>query len=452
MHRVLVVDDEEKIRKNICEILSLKGFSPIEAPGGREAAELFIGERPAAVLLDVRMPGMDGFETLARLRQIDPSIPVIMITAHGDIPSAVVAVKQGAYDFLCKPPDFDYLVLTLNRAVEKLALERRIMELDAALHTSLESTLGRSESLKKTVAQLPRIAASDFAVLIQGDTGTGKTFLASIIHSLSRRAGGPFVKVSIGSLQDSVVGSELFGHEKGAFTGATRAKKGYFEAAEGGTLFIDDLDTISPFVQGKLLNAIEDKQIFRVGSSVPVSLNLRIIGATNTDLLKSVREGRFREDLFFRLSEVTLQLPPLRERNDDIVFFGRKFFLEACSELGYPARGPACGLSDETVARLREYHWPGNLRQLRNIMKRAALQAQDGTVGPGEIELLIGSFGAQGAPQSGEAPAMTMKDAEKKAIQQALAAVKGQRLKAASLLQIDYKTLVRKMHEYNIVQ
>ncbi|MBF0506688.1 MAG: sigma-54-dependent Fis family transcriptional regulator [Nitrospirae bacterium] len=453
MHKILVVDDEAKIRKNICEILTFKGFTGVEASGGREAVECFTREQPAAVLLDLRMPDMDGMETLQRLRQIDTSIPVVIVTAHSDIRSAVEAVKQGAYDFLPKPPDFEHLIITLNRAIEKSALERRVTELDETLHASLESTLGRSNAMRKIIRQLPRIAASNFSLLIQGETGTGKTYMANLIHAMSLRAKGAFVKVSIGSLQDSVVESELFGHEKGSFTGAERPKIGYFEAADGGTLLIDDLDNISSHVQGKLLGILDDKQVLRVGSTVNIALNIRIIGATNKDLLKCVSEGKFREDLFFRLSEVTIQIPPLRERVEDIAFFARKFFLDACAELDCPASGPVRTLPEDVIERLQRYPWPGNLRQLKNVMKRAALLVQGDALTPGELESLIGPTG-ENSSLSREAEmgpvVMSMKDAEKMAILKALAFSKGHKTKAASLLEIDFKTLARKMQEYGI--
>jgi transcriptional regulator with PAS, ATPase and Fis domain len=264
---------------------------------------------------------------------------------------------------------------------------------------------------------------------------------------MSRRASKPFVKVSIGSLQDTVVESELFGYEKGAFTGADRTRKGYFEMAQGGTLLIDDLDNIPPLVQGKLLSVVEDKRIFRVGSSEPIVLDIRLIGATNADLLKSVAEKKFREDLFFRLSEVTLQIPPLRERKDDIEFFSGKFLMEAFAELEAPVRP----LAEKELELLQQCPWPGNLRQLRNVMKRAALLAHDEELRPMEVEALI--TGAAEGPDAARAqypPVVTIKDAEKMAIRNALAITKGQRLKAASLLQIDYKTLVKKMTEYHL--
>jgi DNA-binding NtrC family response regulator len=447
MHKILIIDDEAKIRKNIREILSLNGYLAVEAAGGEEAIEQFRRERPSSVLLDLGMPGMDGVEALRRLLEIDPTVPVIIVTGNADIPAAVNAIKQGAYDFLTKPVNFGHLLLTLNHAVARASLEKTVRELDSTLTTSLEAALGPSEAMKKVVNQVRRVAASDLSVLIQGETGTGKTYLANLIHSISRRASKPFVKVSIGSLQETVVESELFGCEKGAFTGADRTRKGFFETAEGGTLLIDDLDNISPLVQGKLLSIIEDKRLQRVGSAVPIPLDFRIIGASNADILKLVTTKQFREDLFFRLTEVTLRLPPLRERKDDIVFFAEKFLRESRAELN----SPACIFADGTMDLLQRSPWPGNLRQLKNVMNRTALYAQDGVITPEDVEAcLSGETGQRDGVPVRDAAVMTMKDAEKMAIQNALAATKGQKLKAASLLQIDYKTLVRKMREYLI--
>lgn len=447
MHLILVVDDESKIRKNICEILVHNGYQAIDAGGGEEAIELFRKKRPSSVLLDLNMPGMSGGETLRQLREIDPSVPIVMVTGNADIPAAVNSIKAGAYDFLTKPVNFGHLMLTLTHAVARADLERTVRELDSTLTVSLEAALGPSEAMKKFVGQVRRVASSDYSVLIQGETGTGKTHLAGLIHGLSRRANKPFIKVSIGSLQDTIVESELFGCEKGAFTGADRTRKGFFEMAEGGTLFIDDLDNISPLVQGKILSAIEDKRIMRVGSTAPIPLDFRIIGATNADILKLTAEKKFREDLFFRMSEVSLLLPPLRDRREDIVFFAEKFLRESFAELNAPARA----LSDDTIELLKAAPWPGNLRQLKNIMKRAALHTQKDMIVPSDVDVCIGEDGgAHECDFPEDRSVLTIKDAERMAIQGALAATKGQKLKAAALLQIDYKTLVRKMKDFDL--
>lgn len=447
MQSILIIDDDSRIRKNVSEILTMKGFRVVGVSNGQDAIGLFGSDRPSAVLLDLNMAGMNGIETMQHLREIDPKVPVIIVTAYADIPMAVNAIKQGAYDFLTKPLNFGHLVLTINHAVERLMLERRYAELDTTFNSALEAALGPSEATRKLIDQVRRIAASDFVLLIQGETGSGKTYLANLIHSISRRSAKPFVKVSIGSLQESVVESELFGYEKGAFTGAEKTKKGFFEIADGGTLFIDDLDNISSAVQGKLLSIVEDRKVFRVGSPVPSDIDIRIICATNADILKLVAEKKFREDLFFRLSEITLRIPPLRERRDDIDFFAKKFLIEACTELN----SSVCSLSDDAKDMLLRYPWPGNIRQIKNVMKQAAVHAGDDIIRAADIEgLLISDPERAESPDSAGNSGFTIKNAEKAAIEKALEHTGGQKLKAASLLQIDYKTLVRKMKEYSI--
>lgn len=446
MTMILVADDEARIRKNICELLNLRGFGTLEAADGEMVLDAIASARPDAILLDLMMPGMDGIETLSRVRKIDPLIPVVMVTAHGDIPTAVRAVKEGAYDFIPKPPDFDHLILTIGRAIEAANLRRRVEELDGTLRSSMEETLGVSDAMRHNISRLTRIASRDVTILIEGETGTGKTFLARMIHSISRRASRPYVKISIGSLQNSIVESELFGHEKGAFTGADKATTGYFESAEKGTVFIDDMDNISLVTQGKLLSVIEDRRIFRLGSTTPIPLDVRFICATNADLLNLVAEGRFREDLYFRLSEMTLTLPPLRERPEDIAFFARKFYEDICAEIDVPFRE----LPAATIDLLTRHPWPGNLRQLRNVLRRAALVARDEAEFAAEAERLTTQPAIPGKGTNAETPGFTLRDAERTAIQRALSRTGGQKTKAAAILEIDYKTLARKMQEYGI--
>ncbi len=450
MASVLVVDDEAIIRKDFCSFLSANGFDTYEASGGKSAIEQFSRVNPMLVLLDLNMPDMGGIDVLKELTKRDPDIPVIIVTAYGDIPTAVNAIKQGAYDFLPKPVDFEKLLMIVSRAIEKLMLEKRVDELNTALHLSLESIFGRSRPMKAIIDSLCQIAATDFSVVILGETGTGKTFLANTIHNLSKRAEMPYVKVSIGSIPDTLVESELFGHEKGAFTGAERTKNGYFEAAHKGTIFIDDMDNIPTHVQGKLLSALEDKKIFRIGSTVPIDLDFRIICATNTDLLQAAKEGSFRQDLYYRLNELMVQIPPLRERKDDIVFFAEKFVGDTCLELNRPE----CKILESAMKTLLDYSWPGNLRQLKNVIRRSVLLAADGMIKPEDVSFSMEHENEPAREWGGidtkEGPVLSIKEAETIAIKRAIHHTGGQKLKAASILKITYKTLIRKMQEYNI--
>lgn len=290
MNRVLIVDDDELVRLTLSELLRGNGFSPSVASSGRLALEVFRKETPDAVLLDLKMPGMDGTETMKELKEINPDIPVIIVTAHGDIPTAVEMIKLGAYDFIVKPPRLDILILTLKRAIERLELERAVKRLNTACTISHEWLFGKSQVMKRVIEQIHRVAPTDFSVILQGETGTGKSTVARVIHGPSRRAEGPFVTVDIGAIPETLVESELFGHEKGAFTGADKKKKGLFETANGGTILIDELQNMSPHVQSKLLRAVEEKKIHPLGSARAVEVDVRIIAATNTDIRQAGSE------------------------------------------------------------------------------------------------------------------------------------------------------------------
>lgn len=450
MIKVLVVDDEAIIRKSYCEFLAANGFATLEAANGVTALEIFRTTNPSLVLLDLNLPDKHGLDVMTDMRKWNSAVPVIIVTAYGDIPSAVHATREGAHDFLPKPVSFDKLLVTVNRAIEKTILEKQVSELTTILHSSLESVFGKSRPMRDIINNLCRIANTDLSILIQGETGTGKTFIANAIHNLSRRADKSFVKISIGSMPDTLVENELFGHDKGAFTGAEKSKKGYFEAANNGTLFIDDMDNIPLSVQGKLLSVIEDKMISPIGTTVPVSLNIRIICATNLDLFQATNEGRFRKDLYHRISELVVYLPPLRERKDDIAFFAGKFITEACSELDRPE----CELHEETIKILQNYPWPGNLRQLKNVIRRSVLLSSDRVIRPNEIVFLLG--GKEMDIQTMESvctedePILSLREGEKVIIQRALSHTGGQKVKTAALLGITYKTLAKKMQEYKI--
>lgn len=450
IHKVLIVEDEKASSSILSEILEKNGFTTIEASSSGEALEIFEKDRPNAVLLDLKMPDMDGIEIMKRLKKIDPYIPIIIITAFGDIPTAVESIKLGAYDFIVKPPKFDRLIFTLKRALEKLELERSVKRLNIAVETSLEWLLGESQAIKGVIKQIHQVAQSDFSIIIQGETGTGKSTIARAIHNLSKRAKGPFITVDLGAIPETLVESELFGYEKGAFTGAERKKKGFFEISNGGTILIDELENMSPYVQSKLLRVVEERKVYPLGSTQPVEIDVRIVAATNTDLRQAVKEKRFREDLFFRLGEFIINLPPLRERVEDISFFSNKFFIEAGMELNKQIRG----ITDDAMDLLKRYLWPGNVRELKNVIRRAALRTDDGIVRAEHIEFILidNKYESPSYILNNEPSLCTLKDAEIKVIRQALKLTKGNKLRAASILQIDYKTLLRKIKQYGILE
>ncbi len=446
MDKILIVDDDADLRAIVRDVLKDEGFSVIEAKEGLSGIKLFKSNLPDAVLLDMKMPHMDGLATLRELKKLDGTVPVVMLTAHGDIPTAVEAIKSGAYDFTVKPPDFGRLIITLKRAIERRALEVELERANTVLDSSLENHFGKSPPMKTVIKQIRQVAPTDFSIIIQGETGTGKSVVAGTIHNLSKRAGKAFVSVDIGLIPDLLVESELFGYKKGAFTGAERDKAGYLEASHGGTLFLDELENMSAHVQGKLLSFIEKKKICPLGSTTPLDIDLRIIGATNKNIRDCVMRKEFRQDLFYRLSEFIITLPPLRERSEDIPFFARKFLFEAAGELNKQISE----ITDEALGLLLKHHWPGNLREMKNVMRRAALFTDSYVVGKECIEILIRG---QSEERNSFSP-FPLKDAvkqlERKMIREAMERTTGNKSKAAELLNISYKSLLDKIKEYDI--
>ncbi len=450
MKNVLIVDDDSEIRKVLREALIIHGYTPVEASDGKEAIIEFNKQRFLAVFLDLNMPEMNGIETMQYLQEIDPEIPIIFITAYGDIPTAVEAIKMGAYDFVVKPPKIDRLMITLKNAIQKTELERRVKRLDAAVKSSLEWMFGKSDAMKAVIEQIKQVAWTDFSIILQGETGVGKSFIARAIHNQSRRASEPFITVDLGVIPETLVESELFGHERGAFTGAEKRKAGLFEIANKGTIFIDDLENISPYVQSKLLRVVEEKRFFPLGSTRPVEIDVRIIAATNKDIKILVSEKKFREDLFFRLGEFIINIPPLRSRIGDIGYLARRFVNEAAEELNKQIMD----ISEEALQILEQYPWPGNVRELKNVMRRAVLICEGDLIEKQHIEFLIEPDKEKKEitplmPLK-EISAIAVRDVERKAIEQALKVAGGNKTKAASILQIDYKTLLTKIREYGL--
>lgn len=444
-------------RLALSEVLRETGFHVQVAEGGEEGLTLFSRAAFDAVLLDLKMPRMNGMTVMSQLKQIQPDTPILMLTGYGDVPTAVAAIKEGAYDFMLKPVETERLVITLDRAIEKTDLEKEVRRLNSAVETSLESILGKSEPMRRLIRQITQVTQSDFSIVIDGETGTGKSFVARLIHTMSKRAHGPFVVVDMGIIPENLAESELFGFEKGAFTGADRSRKGFFELADRGTLLIDELENMSGYLQAKLLSAVESKHIRPIGSSRQIPVDVRIIGATNANLQQAVRNKQFREDLFFRFNEFAVTIPPLRERAEDIPFLAKGFLSAASSELNKKTRE----LSDEALEVLLSYPWPGNVRELKNVVRRALLLSEDGVIRRRHIELtkvyesdreITGSICnlKELVRPLREVVSAVTSEAEKKAIQKALDFTAGNKTKAAALLKIDYKTLLTKIKEYGI--
>jgi DNA-binding NtrC family response regulator len=444
----LIIDDDRQVRHVLSRLLANQGYGVTEASTGQEGVVSFTRSRPAAVLLDLRMPGMDGMTVLKELKKLDATVPIIIITAHGDIPAAVEAIKLGAYDFIAKPPEYANLMTMLRRAIEAGDLLRTVHQLSAEVSSSIEHVLGASVPIKAIAGQIHKVAHSDFSVMIQGETGTGKSFIARMIHDLGQRSSGPFVMVDVGSIPETLMESELFGHEKGAFTGADRRKSGYFESANGGTLFIDELQNISPAMQGKLLAAVEERRVRPLGSTQPVDVDIRIICAMNEDLTALVQNGRIREDLFYRLCEFCITLPPLRERVEDIRFYARRFMDEAAEEL----ERHRVEFSPEAAALILAHRWPGNIRELKNVVRRAALLAEGDIIEPRHLQFLFCQESHAVALQAADAgeQLFQLAEIEKKTVLHALEFAGGNKTHAAALLSIDYKTLLRKLKSYGI--
>lgn len=450
LNKILIVDDDRKIVYIISEVLKNNGFSPKGAYCAMDALEIFKKEIFDAVLLDIKMPGMNGIDALREFKNISAEIPIIIITAYTDIQMAVKVIKLGAYDFITKPLDFDNLIIVLKRAVERVGLEREVKRLSTAIESYVEGLLGSGKAIRGVIEQIYNVAKTNFSVIIQGETGVGKSIVARSLHDISKRAKAPFVTLDMGVMPETIIESELFGYEKGAFTGAERSKKGYLEIANGGTIFLDELENMSPYMQSKILRVCDEKKIYPLGSSREIDVDIRIIAATNKNIEKELEDRRFREDLFFRLGEFIITIPPLRERIEDIPFFARKFLQEAANELNRTVYE----LTDEAEDYLKRYPWPGNVRELKNVIKRSVLQSPTGIISQENLKFLsYGKFEDKSKTALlplKEVSALTIRDAEKKAIMQALEWTNGNKTKAASILQIDYKTLLVKIKKYNI--
>lgn len=441
----MIVDDDESMRVGCLQTLSEAGYRAQAVPNGALAIERTRGETFDVVLLDLNMPGIPGMEVLKTIKQLDTSMAVIVITGYGTIERAMQAGKLGAYDFLCKPFDPDQLLSLVEKAVSG---KRHALE-DSCIHLALndpdvpsDRLVGQSPALKMVIGLLRKVAPMDSTVLITGETGTGKELVARTIHLQSRRHRHPFVVVDCGSLVQTLFESEMFGHLKGAFTGAIDTTKGKFEIADGGTLFLDEISNIDLTLQARLLRVVQEQEIPKIGSPRTKKVDVRIISATNRDLSKEVEENRFRKDLFYRLNVVSIHIPPLRERREDIPALAEYFLDQLCRQ----RRIKLTKISEETMAIMRAYPWPGNVRELRNALERAIVVSEGGLLGPKDLML------GESAPGAHDhlSDRSSLAELEKKQITEVLNDCGGNRTHAAARLGINRKTLREKMRKYGI--
>ncbi len=395
--RILVVDDQAPVREELAFALGYEGFATVQAPDGPSAVRAVAGDAAIdLVLLDVKMPGMDGLEVLDHIRRQRPFLPVLMMSGHGDIDTAVQAVKKGAWDFLQKPFQGDRLVLSIRNALRAMGLQQENAQLKEALAAEYQ-LLGRSPAIAQVRAALQRVAPTEAQVLITGENGTGKELAARQVHLLGPRHRGPFVALNCAAVPEELVESELFGHEKGAFTGAATGRAGHFEQANGGTLFLDEVGDMPLAMQAKLLRTLQEQTVQRIGSSTPVRVDVRVVAATNQDLRTMVAEKRFREDLFWRLHVVPIHLPPLRERPEDLEDLGPHFLAAACRRNGLPQKRLALG----ALEWMKQQPWPGNVRQLRNALEAASVLCEGTEVGVDDVRRIMQPAAAPAAQDGG---------------------------------------------------
>ncbi len=370
---VLVVDDEKNIRRTLRQTLEGAGYAVLEAESAEQALESLQGEPIDVGIFDIRLPGIDGLTLLGRVREILRDLPVIMISGHAETDDVVEAIKRGAIDFFAKPVDRDRVLVSVRNALARRSLEERVQTLSSRERRFADEMLGDSEAMRRLREEIGKVAPTSGRVLILGESGTGKELVAQEVHRLSKRADGPFVKVNCAAIPSELIESELFGHEKGSFSGAANRRRGQFEVAHGGTLFLDEIGDMSLSAQAKVLRALQTGEITRVGSEKAIGVDVRVVTATNKDLEAEVKEGNFREDLYFRLNVVPLRTPALRERLGDVPALSERFFLLAARENGLRPKLVAPGVVD----RLALYRWPGNVRELRNVCERMVIMSGD---------------------------------------------------------------------------
>jgi DNA-binding NtrC family response regulator len=447
--RVLIIDDERSILDTVQVLLRGEGFDVVTAQSARDALQRISDIAPDIVLTDIRMPGVTGLEVLASMRAHDAEVPVILMTAQASLQSAVQAVNEGAFYYLQKPFSNAEMVALCRRAAETRMLSRENRALKREIRRRDDSTVGRPVGRNRAFTDLVKlaemVAPTDSTVLITGESGTGKEIIARYIHRLSERENGPFVSINCGALPENLLESELFGHVKGSFTGAVKDKDGLLAVARGGTFFLDEVAEMSPALQVKMLRALQEREIVPVGATQPVSIDVRIIAATNRDLEQEIRRGTFRSDLYYRLNVISMHLPPLRDREDDIALLAEHFLHGAHGPDGAPLR-----LSPAALEALQRYDWPGNVRELENALERAAILTKSDVVDVDALPVRIMEPAAVPLVSDRAPSNPTLELVERAYILWVLQAEGGNKARAAEVLGIDPSTLYRKLNRYEL--
>jgi DNA-binding NtrC family response regulator len=446
--RILVVDDEVNARTALAELLRDEGYEVETAADAFKALGKLEAFTPDVVVTDLKMPGMDGIELVKKVRAGDDAPAVMVMTAFGAVQSAVDAMRAGAADYLTKPLNFDELLVVLNRVLENQKLRAEAMRMRQRLteRVARQNMVGSSPPMQRVFEIIEQVAPSKATVLLTGESGTGKELVAAAIHERSTRAKGPFIKLHCAALAESLLESELFGHERGAFTGAVARRDGRFQMADGGTLFLDEIGEISAALQVKLLRFLQEHEFERVGGDQTIRVDVRVIAATNRNLVEEVAKGRFREDLYYRLNVVGLELPPLRDRKSDIAALARFFLDRYAKDNGKVIEGftPAC------VELMLAYDWPGNVRELENAIERAVVMCSSNEIEPKHLPPAVRPVASSnGGPSRPPIPGATLAELEKHAILETLAAAGGSTSKAAEMLGISVRTIQYRLHEYN---
>ena len=454
MEKILIVDDEKSLLDLLSRVFTKEGYRVETTTSAARAIEIIEKEDLDVLIADIRLPEMSGMEILKRCREIRPDVPVIMITAYGNMKQAIEALKMGALDYIIKPFDIEELKITVAKGMEKRRLEQENLLLKREMRErySFENMIGKSRAMQEIFALIEKIAGTDSTVLITGESGTGKEMAARAIHVLSRRSDRPFVSINCAALPENLLESELFGHVKGAFTGAVSDKKGMFEVAQHGTLFLDEVGEMSPWTQVKLLRALQEKRIRRVGGTEEIAVDVRIIAATNQDLKKRIEEGKFREELYYRLNVISFEMPPLRRRVEDIPLLVNHFLQKYCQQMGKKMKR----VSPEAMSLLEMYHWPGNVRELENVIERVVAIEDRETITPASLPPEITMPAKKEETQILFNPGFNLMDhlddIARKYLRQALMAANWNMRQAASLLGISYRSIRYLMDKYKIKQ